>query len=196
MDKSTNQELNRMTVRHRLFGVVISTLLGFSAYALTAQEGDEADDSASIDKTTAPSETDREQNAEPVEDQLTKEILQEQTKDEFKEYMLNLDQYSANDQKLIRMEYQRRCSDESKKSVSDLCPDVYFTWGDTERDETEIDSVEEESDDEQSMPELEETPVETLVAHPNENTENVTDPRRNNKPSGNKNADDAAWRSK
>ena len=185
-----------MTARHRLFGVVISTILGLSAYVLTAQEVDETDDSSTIDNTTAATETDSEQNTEPVEDQLTKEILQEQTKDEFKEYMLNLDQYSANDQKLIRMEYQRRCSDESKKSLSDLCPDVYFSWGDTERDSNEFDLDSEESDTEQAIPELEETRVGVLAARPNESTENVTDPRRNNKSSENKNGTDQAWRSK
>lgn len=185
-----------MTVRHRLFGTVVSTLIGLSAYALTAQEVDETDESASIDQATSSSEVESEQNTAPVEDQLTKEFLQKQTKDEFTEYMLNLEQYSANDQNLIKKEYARRCADESDDSSSDLCPDVYFSWGDVERDEDQIEPDFEKSDAEQSMPKLEETSIGVRVAEPNESTENVTDPRRNNKPSDNKNGSVPTWRNK
>ena len=211
MDHSTNQELNRMTVRHRLFGVVISTILGFSAYALTAQEADETSDSSTRDQTTTSTETDSEQNAAPVEDQLTKEFLQKLSKDEFKEYMLmlDLDQYSANDQRLIRMEYQRRCSDDSKESSSDLCPDdIEPSWGNATPDSDEIvqeseevpqdsDEVDQETDESEKMPELEEKAVELLYAQPNEKTGNAKDPRRNNdKSSKQKNGLVPAWRNK
>jgi len=196
VDNSTNQGLNRMTVRHRLFGAVVSTLIGLSAYVLAAQEVDETDESTSIDQATTSSDVESEQNSELVEDQLTKEFLQEQTKDEFTEYMLNLEQYSANDQNLIKKEYARRCADESDESSSDLCPDVYYSWGDVESVEDQIEPDLEDSDDEQSMPRLEETSVEVRVAELNESTENVTDPRRNNKPSDNKNGSVPTWRNK
>lgn len=214
MDHSTNQELNRMTVRHRLFGVVISTILGLSAYVLSAQEVDETSESSTRDQTTTSAETDSEQNASPVEDQLTKEFLQKLSKDEFKEYMLmlDLDQYSANDQRLIRMEYQRRCSDDSKESSLDLCPDdIEPSWGNTARDSDEVvqdsdevvqdsDELDQETDESEqtpSMPELEEQSVEVLYAQPNEKTGNAKDPRRNNDNSTKqKNGLVPAWRNK
>lgn len=196
MDNSTNQELNRMTGRHRLFGAVISTFLGLSAFVLTAQDADQNSESTTLDQTTNSTDAESEQNEDPVEDQLTKQFLQEQTKEEFKEFMLNLDQYSVNDQSLIRMEFARRCSDASKDSSADICPDdIEPTWGNAERDSEQIDSSSDESEDQLQMPTLQEQPIGVLYGQTNEKTGNVKDPRRNNsKPAGRGN--DKTWRNK
>ncbi|MCY3541722.1 MAG: hypothetical protein OXH31_07425 [Gammaproteobacteria bacterium] len=196
MDNSTNQELNRMTVRHRLFSVVISTLFGFSAFVLTAQDVDETEDSSSVDQITTTSDASDVLDAEPFEDQFTKEFLEELSKEEFTAYILEGHKYSKNDQDALLQEYQRRCSDDSTDSSSDLCPDeIEPNWGDTEQiaEETELNS--DESEEEGQIPKLEEETVEVRVARPNESTENVADPRRNNKPSDQKQLV-PAWRNK
>lgn len=198
MDNSTNQELNRMTGRHRLFGVVISTFLGLSAYVLTAQEADQSDESTTSVQSAASTESESEQNESPVEDQLTKHILQKQSKEEFKEFMLNLDQYSVNDQCLIRMEFARRCSDASKDSSPEICPDdIEPTWGNAERDSNQTDSNTDESEDQPQMPELHVEKIGVLYGQTNEKTGNVIDPRRNNnKPADQKNGIGPTWRNK
>ena len=197
MEKSTNQELHRMIVRHRLLGVVISTLLGFSVCVLSAQEIDETDESTLVDHTTTTADSSNDVESEPIEDQFTREFLEELTKDEFSKYMTQkLDQYSKNDQDALYNEYLRRCSDASRSSSSDLCPDIEPTWDNIEQDLAETEQEAEDTDDDQSMPELEEDPVGVRVARPNESTQNVTDPRRNNKPTENKNGSVPTWRNK
>ena len=197
MDNATNQEPNHMTVRHRLYGVVISTFLGFSAFALSAQETADTDQSATLDQTASATETDSKLNAEPTADQFTKTFLQELSKEKFKEYMLNIDDYSKTDQMELRTEYQRRCSDDSKDSSSDLCPnDLESTFGNTERASDQIDAEADQSDDEQTMPELEEETIDSLYARPNKNTENISDPRNKNKPSKQQNGIIPSWRNK
>ena len=196
MDNSTNQGLNRMTVRHRLFGAVVSTLIGLSAYVLTAQEVDETDDSSTDDQATTVSDVNDAADAASIEDQFTKEFLEELSKEEFTQYVLNGHKYSKNDQDALLEEYQRRCSDESTASSSDLCPDdIEPNWGDTDQiaEKTELES--DESDEEHQIPELQEETVEVRVAPPNEGTENLADPRRNNKPSE-KTQLVPAWRNK
>ncbi|MYC25327.1 MAG: hypothetical protein F4X56_05345 [Gammaproteobacteria bacterium] len=185
-----------MTVRHRLFSVVISTLFGFSAFVLTAQDVDETEDSSSVDQITTTSDASDVLDAEPFEDQFTKEFLEELSKEEFTAYILEGHKYSKNDQDALLQEYQRRCSDDSTDSSSDLCPDeIEPNWGDTEQiaEETELNS--DESEEEGQIPKLEEETVEVRVARPNESTENVADPRRNNKPSDQKQLV-PAWRNK
>lgn len=186
-----------MTVRHRLFGVVISTLLGLSACVLSAQEAADTDNSATPDQTNSATETESDLNAEPVADQFTKEFLQELSKEKFKEYMLNIDEYSNNDQMELRTEYQRRCSDDSKDSSSDLCPnDLESTFGNTERDSDQIDQDLDQTDDEQTMPKLEEESIGVLYGRPNEKTGNVSDPRSRNKQSDQQNGIIPSWRNK
>lgn len=185
-----------MTVRHRLFGAVVSTLIGLSAYVLTAQEVDETDDSSTVDQVTTVSDANDAVDATSIEDQFTKEFLEELSKEEFTQYILNGHKYSKNDQDALLEEYQRRCSDESTASSSDLCPDdIEPNWGDTEQiaEETELDS--DESEEQHQIPELQEERVEVRVAPPNEGTENLADPRRNNKPSEKKQLV-PAWRNK
>ena len=180
MDNSTNQELHRMTVKHRLFGVVITTFLGFSTYVLVAEEVVDIDNSTTLNQTHSDTETDSDLDAEPVKDQLTKKLLQELSKEEFKEYMLNMDQYSKNDRNALLLEYQRRCSDDSKDSSTDLCPDdIEPTFGNTDRDSGKV-------EDDQPMPQLIEQKIEVgSTVRANSNSESVveSDPRiKNNKP--------------
>lgn len=142
MDNSTNQELNRMTVRHRLFVVVITSFLGISGTALSAQADTETENSALLEQTQSETETDSQLDVEPVMDQLTKQYLQELSKEAFKEYMLNMDQYGKNDKDTLLLEYQRRCSDDSKDSSADLCPDdIEPTFGNAERDSERVEEV-------------------------------------------------------
>ena len=195
MDNSTNQELHRMTVKHRLFGVVITTFLGFSTYVLVAEEVVDIDNSTTLNQTNSDTETDSDLDAEPVKDQLTKKLLQELSKEEFKEYMLNMDQYSKNDRNALLLEYQRRCSDDSKDSSTDLCPDdIEPTFGNTDRD-----SGQGQVEDDQPMPQLIEQRVEVgSTVRANSNSESVveSDPRIKNNKSDQKNKLLPSWKSK
>ena len=193
MDNSTNQELHRMTVKHRLFGVVITTFLGFSTYVLVAEEVVDIDNSTTLNQTNSDTETDSDLDAEPVKDQLTKKLLQELSKEEFKEYMLNMDQYSKNDRNALLLEYQRRCSDDSKDSSTDLCPDdIEPTFGNTDRDSGKV-------EDDQPMPQLIEQKIEVgSTVRANSNSESVveSDPRIKNNKSDQKNKLLPSWKSK
>ena len=199
MDKSTSQELNRMTVNHRLFGVVIITFLGCSALMLSAQEEVvDTDASTSTVPSTNANETNGDLDVEPNQDQFTKTYLQALSKEDFKAYMLNMDQYSKNDQDALCLEYQRRCSDDSKDYSSDLCPDdIEPTFGTADRDS---DQVEDESDVEESqtMPQLIEQTVQVgSTVRANNDAEQVfeRDPRIDNEKSERKNGR-TSWRNK
>ena len=195
MDKSTSQEQNRMTLKHRFFGVVLTTFLGCSALVLSAQEEVvDTDGSTSTHQSTNETDTTGDLDVEPIQDQLTKTYLQALSKQDFKEFMLNMDQYSKNDQDALCLEYQRRCSDDSKDYSSDLCPDdIEPTFGTA--DEVEDDADAEESQD---MPKLVEQTVQVgSTVRANSESEKVIerDPRLNNEKSEQKNGR-SSWRNK
>ena len=192
MENSTNQELHRMTVRRQFYGVVITTFLGFSTYVLAADEAVDTDDPSTQDQSSEETAPDQELAVEPIQDQLSKNFLQELSKEEFKEYMLNWDEYSKNDQNALLLEYQRRCSDDSKDSSADLCPDdIEPTFGITDQ---ESDS----ETDEQTMPQLVEqsVPARTTVRSNNIGEPSIErDPRIKNS-KNKKNTKLPSWQNK
>lgn len=198
MDRSTNQETHRMTVKHRLFGVVITTFLGFSAHVLSAQEVVDADNSTTTEETTLATETDNDLDAEPNKDPFTKTYLQALSKEDFKEYMLNMDVYSKADQDALCMEYQRRCSDDSKDYSADLCPDdIEPRFGNADRDSDQVENKQDVPQS-QEMPQLIEENVQvgsTVRANGDAYIVIEGDPRANKEKSDQKNGK-ASWRNK